>query len=140
MITSRQCLYRYGSPVNENNMMLWDVPEVMERSAIPGKIYCNADMQPTLAQAIVNMITRNEIQNLKTWDGCFNIRRKVGGTSPSLHSWGIAVDVNAAWNRYGQTPSMTHSFVRCWTDSGFEWGGEWTVQDGMHFQLKEFPK
>ena len=140
MITAKQCLDRYGSPVHENNMMIWDVPDVMERSAIPGKIYCNKDMQPALAKAIVNLIVRNEIQNLKTWDGCFNIRRKVGGSNASLHSWGIAVDVNAAWNRYAQQPSMTPEFVKCWTDAGFEWGGNWDVQDGMHFQLKEFPK
>jgi hypothetical protein len=139
MITAKQCLARYGSPVHENNMMLWDVPEVMERSAIPGRVYCNRDMQPALAQAIVNLIVRNEVQNLKTWDGCFNIRQKVGGTSASLHSWGIAVDVNAAWNRYGQPPTMTPEFVKCWTDAGFEWGGTWGTPDGMHFQLKEFP-
>jgi len=140
MITAKQCLDRYGSPIHENNMVLWDVPEVMERSAIPGRIYCNADMQPALAQAIVNMIVRNEIQNLKTWDGCFNIRKKVGGSSASLHSWGIAVDVNAAWNRYGQAASMSREFVKCWTDAGFDWGGFWEISDGMHFQLADFPE
>jgi len=140
MITARQCLDRYGSPVNENNMMLWDVPPELEIGVIPRRIYCNRDMQPALERAFRNLIERNEVQNLKTWDGCFNIRKKVGGTSASLHSWGIPVDVNAAWNRYGQTPSMTPEFVKCWTDAGFEWGGNWAVPDGMHFQLAEFPK
>jgi hypothetical protein len=70
MITSRQALARYGSPLHEKNMILWDVPSVMERSCIPGRIYVNADMQPALAQAIVNLITRGFIGELKTWDGC----------------------------------------------------------------------
>jgi len=139
MITAKMCLSRYGSPVHENNMMLWDIPEVMERSAIPGRIYCNKDMQPALAQAIVNMIVRGFIEELKTWDGCFNRRLKKGGVSASLHSWGIAVDVNAAWNGFDRTPTMSPEFVKCWTDAGFDWGGTWNTPDGMHFQLKEFP-
>lgn len=138
MITADDCLRRYGSPIHENNMVLWDVPDVMERSAIPGRIYCNQDMRPALAQAIVNLITRRHIDELKTWDGCFNIRPKKGGASASLHSWGLAVDVNASWNAFGAVPKLSAGFVQCFKDAGFDWGGEWHVPDGMHFQLARF--
>jgi hypothetical protein len=53
----------------------------------------------------------------------------------SLHSWGVAVDVNAAWNGLGKPSTLTPEFVKCWTDAGFEWGGKWARVDAMHFQL-----
>jgi hypothetical protein len=73
---------------------------------------------------------------LKTFDGCFNIRKQRGAASQSLHSWGIAIDVNAAWNGLGKaTSTYQHGFVKCFTDAGFDWGGTWKRLDGMHFQL-----
>ncbi len=53
----------------------------------------------------------------------------------SLHSWGIAIDVNAAWNGLNKEPVLSAGFVKCFTDAGFEWGGTWKRKDGMHFQL-----
>jgi len=139
-ITSKQCLARYGSPVHETSMIIWDVPDVMEVGAIPRRIYCNRELQPVLAKAIVNLITRKVINQLKTWDGCFNIRQMRGGSNASLHSWGLAIDVNASWNTLGSVGNMTPAFVRCFTDAGFEWGGDWDRPDPMHFQLAEFPE
>ena len=53
----------------------------------------------------------------------------------SLHSWGIAIDVNAFENGLNQIPKLSPGFVKCFTDAGFEWGGTWKRKDGMHFQL-----
>ena len=75
---------------------------------------------------------------LKTWDGCFNIRKQRGSLlSMSLHSWGVAIDVNAAWNGLGKVPQLTPAFVKACKDAGFDWGGEWKRKDGMHFQLSK---
>ena len=57
-------------------------------------------------------------------------------SSQSLHSWGIAIDVNAFENGLNQTPKLSSGFVKCFTDAGFEWGGNWERRDAMHFQLK----
>jgi len=54
----------------------------------------------------------------------------------SLHSWAVAVDINAAWNQFGKVPTMSKELVKCFTDAEFDWGGTWTKADGMHFQLK----
>lgn len=117
-------------------MTVWDVPDELEVGYIPKKIYCNADMVKPLEKAIRNLIESGHIKELRTWDGCFNIRKKRGGLTPSLHSWGLAIDVNAAWNGFGKTPTLSAGFVKCFTDSGFDWGGEWKTKDGMHFQLR----
>ena len=53
----------------------------------------------------------------------------------SLHSWGIAIDVNAFENGLHQEPRLSAGFVKCFTDAGFIWGGNWRRKDGMHFEL-----
>lgn len=117
-------------------MILWDVPTELEIGVIPKRIYCNRDMVEPLTNAFNALIISGAVNELKTWDGCFNIRRKRGSGTPSLHSWGVAIDVNAAWNGFGKTPKLSSQFVKCFTSNGFDWGGEWGVPDGMHFQLK----
>jgi hypothetical protein len=135
MVTSQQALKKYGDPNKQSNMVLWDVPGYLEIGIIPKKIYCNRDMMAPLAAAFQALITTGHVKELKTWDGCFNIRKKRGLTSMSLHSWGIAIDLNAFENGLNQTPKLSAGFVKCFTDNGFEWGGTWKRKDGMHFQL-----
>lgn len=151
MVTSQDCVKKYGSPVDDETtpsvneqteferkwMTLYVVPDAMRAllPALPSKIYCNKDMVGPLKKAFQNIINNNLQDQLKTWDGCFCIRNKRGLTSLSLHSWAIAIDINATWNGLGKVPTMSKELVKCFTDAGFEWGGEWKRQDGMHFQL-----
>jgi hypothetical protein len=137
MVTSQQCLKKYGDPHKESNMILWDIPTDLEVGVIPKRLYCNKDLVDPLSKAIKALIQTGNIKELRTWDGCFNIRKKRGLASMSLHSWGIAIDVNAAWNGLGKEPKLSAGFVKCFTDNGFDWGGTWKRKDGMHFQLSK---
>jgi hypothetical protein len=136
MITSAECLRVIGPPELEKDMVVFDVPTHLEMGVIPKKVYCNKRMVGPLTQAFQNIVNRGLVAQLKTWDGCFNIRKKRGAGSPSLHSWGLAIDINAAWNGFGKEPTMSKELVECFTDAGFDWGGVWGKKDGMHFQLK----
>lgn len=141
MVTSNNCFKKYGDPTNVDfqykHMIMWDVPANLEIGMIPKRIFCNKDLIGPLSQAFKNLIDRGFVKELKTWDGCFNIRNKRGMQSMSLHSWGIAIDVNAFENGLHQTPKLSAGFVKCFTDAGFDWGGVWTRKDGMHFQLSK---
>jgi hypothetical protein len=137
MVTSKQALAKYGDPNLQKAMVMWDVPGYMEIGVIPKRIYCNRDMIEPLSKAFHNLIQTGHVSELKTWDGCFNIRKKRGLSSMSLHSWGIAIDVNAFENGLNQTPKLSPGFVKCFTDAGFDWGGVWKRKDGMHFQLNK---
>lgn len=137
MITSQDCLKKYGAPELEKNMTVWTPPRKIK--TIPNRIYCNRDLITPLNTAIGNVIDRGLSSEIRTWDGCFNIRKKRGGNSISLHSWGIAIDINAAWNRFGQAPTMSKALVKCFVDAGFDWGGRWVKPDGQHFQLSRLP-
>ena len=136
MVTPQQALAKYGEPEKGNNMTVWDIPTELEIGVIPKKLYCNKDIVPHLSAAFKALIDTDKVAELKTFDGCFNIRYQRGSrTAASLHSWGIAIDVNAAWNGLGKTPQLSPEFVKCFTDNGFDWGGTWKRLDGMHFQL-----
>ncbi len=139
MITPKDCLNKYGKPELHKNMKLWDVPPELEIGVIPKRLYCNKDMIKPLSAAFKNLIERKFVKELKTFDGCFNIRKQRGSaTAWSLHSWGIAIDVNAFENQLGKKPKLSAGFVQCFTDVGFDWGGNFkSRKDGMHFQLNK---
>jgi len=137
MITANQCFEKFGDPAKEKGMELWDVPTELQIGVIPKRIYCNKYLKEPLAKAFKNLIDSGAVKELWTWDGCFNIRKKKSSSSMSLHSWGLAIDVNAAWNAFGAKPTLSKKFVKCFTDAGFDWGGVWGKPDGMHFQLSK---
>lgn len=137
MVTSNDCLNKWGNPALEKGMVLWELPMYIcgNIPTIPRKIYCNEQLILPLEIALLNVIDQGLAHEIKTWDGCFNIRKMRGLGRLSLHSWGIAIDINAAWNGLGKEPTMSPELVKCFTDSGFDWGGTWDRKDGMHFQL-----
>jgi len=101
------------------------------------KIYINKDMSPMLMKALALLKASNLLSELKTFDGCFNIRdvRALPGQQ-SFHSWGLAIDINAKENPLGKPPVLSNAFVKCFTDAGFTWGGNFKRKDGMHFSLE----
>lgn len=136
MLTSQDCLQKYGIPELEKNMILWKIPTYLQIKNFPKKIYCNKDLIQPLKTVLQLIIDRNLQSHIHSFDGCFNIRKKVSNNSYSLHSWGVAIDINAKENGYGVWPELNRDLAECFEQSGFEWGGRWVVPDGMHFQLK----
>ena len=137
MLTALMARARFGAPEKEKGMVLWNVPEELKIGAVPRRIYCNRAMVDPLARAFGCLIDKGLIDELRTWDGCFNIRNKRSSASPSLHSWGLAVDLNAAWNQPGRRSTLSPGFVACFVGAGFDHGGAWARPDAMHFQLSE---
>ena len=149
MVTSNMCFQKYGDPTDVQfqykHMIMWDVPANLEIGMIPKRIFCNKDMIGPLSQAFKNLIDRGFVKELKTWDGCFNIRNKRGLQSMSLHSWGIAIDMNASDNALGKTREelirlgrkpFSDGFLQCFRDAGFDCGADWSKRpDFMHVQL-----
>lgn len=135
-------------PAFKRKLIIWDVPEELEIGFIPKRIYCHPILVDPLATAFKALIQTGKVNELKTWDGCYNPRpirgyekayEKNKGTLKgaryiSVHAWGLAIDVNAFENRLGMQPKLTKGFVACFKEQGFKWGGDFSRKDGMHFE------
>lgn len=72
---------------------------------------------------------------IQSYDGCFVIRSIRGSSHPSMHSWGLAIDLNADHFPLGslkkQNPILTAAFTR----QGFFAGENFRHRkDPMHFE------
>jgi hypothetical protein len=139
-LKSNECLKVLGNPrTNEAKyMVLWNVPVNLQQGKIPKRIYCNKIMIEPLTKAFSDIISCGLLGELHSWNGCFNIRPIRGYKSVwSLHSWGIAIDINASTNQLGKQGNISPELVECFTKNGFDWGGVWKRPDPMHFQIKK---
>lgn len=117
---------------------MYEVPINLQLPNLPSKIYCNIDFIEPFEKAIKNMIEANCVNEIKTFDGCFNIRKARGTSVYSLHSWAVAIDLNAFENQMYTKGKFSKKFIDSWKKAGFDWGGDWTKRtDPMHFQLSK---
>jgi D-alanyl-D-alanine carboxypeptidase len=76
--------------------------------------------------------------------GCRAIKRPDGSftDTPSNHSWGLALDINAPENVFGaDTHTIPGDMGRLWNRYGFRWGGDYPgAKDWMHFEFMGTPR
>lgn len=140
LLTSVLCEQTFGSPTPDCErkwmaVFATGVGAVLPIRVIPERLYCHRFLIEPFRDALELIDQRKLGQEIKTWDGCFNVRQKKGGKTLSLHAWALAVDLNAAWNQFGKPPTLSSALVACFREAGFDWGGEWATPDGMHMQL-----
>lgn len=99
-------------------------------------LVCHRLVVPKFQAAFKNLVETGLGNELKTFDGCLAVRYIRGGDMWSTHSWAIAIDLNARFNRFGQTDfEMTTDLAKCFQAVGFVWGADFTGKpDAMHFQ------
>ena len=76
--------------------------------------------------------------SLRTYDGGYVWRTQRGSSKKlSMHSFGAALDFNAATNRQGSPGNMHPSIVAVFEAHGWTWGGRFRESrvDPMHFQF-----
>ena len=98
------------------------------------RIYGHEALEQPLRKAFGLLCNRGIAGELKTFDGCFCISKMRGGNNYSVHSWGLAVDFNAAKNTFGGEVSFSDDLILFFAEAGFEAGALWNSPDGMHFQ------
>jgi peptidoglycan hydrolase-like protein with peptidoglycan-binding domain len=82
---------------------------------------------------------------LDGWDGGYACRPVRGSTSPSFHSWGLAVDLNASRHPLGQAGTFTRAQVVAIRRllaafPELRWGGDYTKRkDEQHFEIIKAP-
>jgi hypothetical protein len=137
-IYQRDLMEIFGDPHESSFATTWLRNTTVDLGSKKIKIYCNDIMITPLQLAVSLLKQRGLASQWHTYDGCWNVRYMRGGNSLSVHSWGLAIDINAAENPFGSDDfQMTEEFAACFEDAGFTWGGRWRMPstDAMHFQL-----
>jgi len=104
-----------------------------------GAVTCHKVMIPQLRSALEEIISRGLADKIHPdeYAGCY-YPRYIGydpAKGLSLHSWGIAVDLNVPGNQRGTVGQMDRQVVQIFKKWGFAWGGDWNYTDPMHFEL-----
>jgi len=102
----------------------------------PRPLYIHKKIEAPLRAALAAALLRCPDYAIRTM-GCFCPRAKrTGSGDPSLHSWAVAVDINASTNPMGDklVSDMPPDFIACFTEQGWTWGGKFSRPDAMHFQ------
>lgn len=118
----------------------WEDANIVQvRIPLLGLLKCNVKIVPQLIGAMREIQQRGLEHLIRTSNGCYSPRMQVGNTyALSRHAYGIAVDVNATRNPYGEKPIQDPRLVELMERWGFTWGGRWLVPDGMHFEFVRF--
>lgn len=108
---------------------------------ILGTVRCHKAMLPQLRGALREVVSRGLADKIlpEQYAGCYYPR--FIGRDPakglSLHSWGIAVDLNVPGNQRGTLGDIDRDVVAIFKKWGFAWGGDWRWTDPMHFELAQ---
>jgi hypothetical protein len=110
-----------------------------ESVPILGTVTCNKGMLPQLRAALTEVAQRGLAGTIhrSMYGGCY-YPRYIGydpSKGLSLHTWGIAVDLNVAQNQRGTVGLMDRRVVAIFKKWGFAWGGDWGYTDPMHFEM-----
>lgn len=148
----------YGDPSKDNItfehkwMMLLNLPADITAviKNLPARLYVNKELALPLVDTLRELIKRGLHTEIKKWDGSFCIRCQRGSNMPSVHSFAMAIDINAHDNPFGHTLEedksaglvpFTPEFIQCFRDMGWIPGIDFGRgrEDAMHFEFtKQF--
>ena len=78
---------------------------------------------------------------VRVYDGCFNNRAMRGGSTPSLHARGAAIDLDAMRNgnhvSWPVGATMPLEVMECFAREGWLAAGAFWGRDAMHFQATQ---
>jgi len=130
--------YRYFSDGTIEPDAGWVAANIRtETVPVLGRVTCHRLMLPQLRGALQEVQDAGLASTLSTYDGCYVPRfiERDPTRSISLHTWGIAIDLDAATNYRGIRGTMDERVVAIFKRWGFRWGGDWAYTDPMHFEL-----
>lgn len=153
-MTQEQIIKKYGNPDPKGGYLtVIDLPYPMrlawdtDSSVI--KMRCHklaAERFKKVFKEILQVYGLKRIQELgiDLFGGCFHYRQKRQGSSLSMHSWGIAIDLDPSRNGMNTSVKQANfskeeykALRGIFKKNGFEWGGDLWKKDCMHWQVKD---
>lgn len=132
--------YRYFPDGTVQPERAWVAANIRSETVpILGRVTCHRAMLPQLRAALTEIVERGLGDRVDPGDygGCY-VPRFIGhdpSKGLSLHTWGIAIDLNVAGNQRGTAGEIDRRIVGILKKWGFAWGGDWQWTDPMHFEL-----
>ena len=115
----------------------WSLP--VGGGGFAARIRCHKRIARRLLDALKEISAQGLTDLIETYDGCWVPRLIRNGTSLSRHSWGCAVDFNAAKFPLGSADKQDPRLVEIMARHGFECGQDWqSRKDPMHFEAIRF--
>jgi hypothetical protein len=132
VVSSEEIVFYDNWPAR--NLATVYVPQLKNRitffkKAIPQMLACFQEIE---AKGLARLIV--------SYDGAFNPRPIRGSTKISNHALGLAIDINAGYNKMYEEPATEHGtvlkLVPIFKKWGFGWGGDYRRRsDPMHFEV-----
>ena len=118
----------------ERNIVSTEVP-------LLGTVTCHRKLIPMVRGALYEIAASSLASEVKVYSGCWASRTvsRSPTAPPSYHAYGAAIDINAPQNPYGTKPTMNPEVVRIFESWGFNWGGDFLIPDGHHFEFWRIP-
>jgi hypothetical protein len=119
----------------ERNIVTAEVP-------LLGTITCHRKLIPMVRAALEEILGSGLVSEIEVYSGCWASRTVARSPTapPSYHAYGAAIDINAPQNPYGSKPTMNREIVRIFERWGFNWGGDFLIPDGHHFEFRRIPE
>lgn len=156
MKVTKDFVKKYGMPneTGKGYLVKIDLPYKMriswDKKNTINSLYCHKDIAVPLKlvfEDILKVYGYEKIVELgiDLYGGCFNFRKMRGGSEYSVHSWGLAIDLDPERNQLKET-SKTARFARpeykpmigIFYKHGFINLGVEKNFDFMHFQYEKF--
>lgn len=138
----------YGSPGRSQTRL--HLPYKMKLAWRPNKVvksfFCHEKVADVMHHCFGEVLKEYGLDRVKElrldmFGGCLNIRKKRGGSSMSMHSWGIAIDIDPQRNqlRWGADQAQLadpeyNAWWAIWEQYGFVSMGREHNYDWMHLQ------
>ncbi|WP_437870844.1 peptidoglycan-binding protein [Methylorubrum extorquens] len=144
----RDCMTFYGGVgLHQKQLVLpfpmrlaWDKEVVVNRISVHEKVHDSAARAFARIAAAYDEDARKRL-GLDLFGGSLNVRKMRGGSSYSMHSWGIAIDFDPERNqlKWGRdkarlAQSDAEEFWKAWESEGWVSLGRHSNMDWMHVQ------
>lgn len=131
----------YGRPGDEDNLVRVPVPvPMLYDSQKVTTLYCHKKVAASLCRALTAAF-RIAPATVQDYYGVYNNRVMRGGSLPSLHARGAAIDLDADNNGNLQSwpvsATMPLEVMECFAREGWLSAGAFWGRDAMHFQATQ---
>lgn len=116
------------------------------KKVVINRFSCHEKVHDSLLRILTRVFEHYGIDEIKKlrldlWGGCLNVRNKRGGSTPSVHSWGVAMDYdpeknNLKWGRDRAAFAKPEydMWWKFWEEEGWVSLGRQKNYDWMHVQ------